>query len=82
MEIACANVCGLHPINEKRNKENILQNFIKELRSDDDKFRNFTRMSVNTFDYVLNVITDRIRKPDSKFRKSIPPTQKLLVTLR
>lgn len=86
MEIACAEDqdkrLWVHPINEKRSKENTLQTFINELRSDDNKFRNFTRMSVTTFDYVLNVISDKIRKRDSRFRKSIPPTQRLFVTLR
>jgi hypothetical protein len=85
VEISCAEDqekrLWVHPINEKRSKENTLQNFINELRSD-NKFRNFTRMSVTTFDYVLNVISDKIRKRDSRFRKSIPPAQRLFVTLR
>jgi hypothetical protein len=88
MEIACAEDrdrrLWVHPINEKRSKENTLQNFINELWSDGNQFRNFTRMSVTTCYCVLNVISDKIRKHDCRFRKStcIPPTQRLFVTVR
>lgn len=87
MEIACdeenqGKRLWVHPINDRRNKYKTLQNFINELRSDVNKFRNFTRMSVTTFDYVLHLIQDKITKRDTTFRRSIPPSQRLLVTLR
>jgi hypothetical protein len=39
----------VYPINEEREKENTLQNFLQELRSDVKKFQNFTRLSIETF---------------------------------
>jgi hypothetical protein len=49
------------PIIEKREKENSLQNFLQELRCDENKFQNFTRLSLETFGFIVNLISDRIR---------------------
>lgn len=72
----------VHRINEKRDRENTLQCFIEELRCDVKKFRNFTRLSTTTFDYILDVISERLRRNDTNYRKSITPEQRLFVTLR
>lgn len=72
----------VHPINEKRIKENTLKKFIAELREDPAKFVNFTRLSPDIFDYVLNSIEDKIRKHDTNLRRSISPEERLIVTLR
>jgi hypothetical protein len=42
----------VHPINEKREKENTLQNFLHKLRYDEKNFQNFTRLSLETFDFI------------------------------
>ncbi|KAL4126781.1 hypothetical protein QTP88_010990 [Uroleucon formosanum] len=68
----------VHPLNLKRTENNTIKCFIHELRNDECKFRNFTRMSTDTFDYILEILNDEIRKPDTNFRKSITPEEKLL----
>jgi len=71
----------IHPLNEKRTTSNLIQCFLRELRNDELKFKNFTRVSSETFDYILKIITEEIQKPDTNFRMSIKPDEKLLVTL-
>lgn len=68
----------VHPINQKRN----IIGFIGELRADQSKFYNYCRMKVSTFDYILQLISPKIQKQNTKFRKSITPEERLLVTLR
>lgn len=72
----------MHEINQKRLENNTILNFLAELREDELKFKNFTRMSSATFDFMLNAIGETIRSQDTNFRKSIAPAEKLLVTLR
>jgi len=55
---------------------------LAELRKDELKFKNFTRMSSTTFDFILNEIGEAIRSQDTNFRQSIAPAEKLLATLR
>lgn len=71
----------VHPLKEKRTKSNLIQSFLCELRNDELKFKNFTRVSSETFNYILKIITEEIQKPDTNFRMSIKPDEKLLVTL-
>jgi hypothetical protein len=52
----------VHPINEKREKESTLQNFLQELPCDDNNFQNFTILSLETFGFIVNLISDRIRR--------------------
>jgi len=72
----------VHEINKKRTENNTIFNFLAELRKDELKFKNFTRMSSTTFDFILNEIGEAIRSQDTNFRQSIAPAEKLLVTLR
>lgn len=67
-----------HPINQKRN----LINFLNELREDEKKFFNFTRMSINSFDYLLELISDKIKRQNTNYRRSVTPAERLLITLR
>lgn len=68
----------VHPINQKRN----LKGFIGELKADPSKFYNYCRMKASTFDYILELISRKIQKKNTKFRTSITPEERLLVTLR
>lgn len=72
----------VHPINEVRSTEKTLIKFITEMRKYEDKFRNYTRMTPNTFDFLLNLIEHRIKKQDTNYRKAVTPEEKLFVTLR
>lgn len=51
------------------------------LRDYPDKFFNYFRMSVDTFDYILEAIQDDIKK-QSNFREVVSPAEKLSITLR
>lgn len=53
----------------------------EELRKDDQKFFEYTRMTQSTFDYILKFIETQLHKY-SNFRECISPQQKLILTLR
>lgn len=72
----------VHPINEVRSLENTLIKFIREIRKYEDKFRNYTRMTPQTFDFLLDLLEERIKKQDTNYRKAVTPEEKLFVTLR
>jgi len=44
----------VHPLNQKCITRNVIVSFICELRSDEKKFKNYTRVSISTFDYTEN----------------------------
>lgn len=54
------------------------------LRLNDQKFHEYTRMSVTTFDYILTKIESRLERTCTNFHLShlISPAEKLIVTLR
>lgn len=72
----------VHPHNQKREAEDTITNLIAELRNYPEKFRNFTRMQSETFDYLLALIENVIAKQNTNFRKSITPGERLFITLR
>ena len=45
-------------------------------------FKNFTRMSVEDFDYLTEAITPYVKRQDTTFRKAISVRERLGVTLR
>ncbi|XP_037933215.1 protein ALP1-like [Teleopsis dalmanni] len=68
-------------MSEFLNKRNcICTPLFKEL--DVKRFHNFCRMSEMDFDKILKLISSKISKEDTKFRKSITPAERLAVTLR
>jgi hypothetical protein len=69
------------PIIEKREKENTLQKFLQELPCDKNTFQNFTRLSLETFDFIVNLISDKIRRKDASYRRRITAEQRLCVTV-
>ncbi|KAG8313148.1 hypothetical protein J6590_010241 [Homalodisca vitripennis] len=69
----------IHPVVVQ--KRNILGHFntlFLELRVDEEKFFNYFRMSVSTFDEVLQKISPQ----DTNMRNCIKPAEMLAVTLR
>ena len=68
---------------QKREESGVVANLLQELRLGDETFyRNFLRMSVTDFDYVLNKVSPLITKQDTLMRRAITPTERLIVTLR
>lgn len=68
----------VHSINKNRN----IEGWIAELRKDPSKFYNYFRMSIPTFDHVLELIKNRIQRQNTNLRKCITPEERLAVTLR
>lgn len=53
-----------------------------DLRKDSSRFFEFLRMSIKTFDYILEKIEHRIQKKATNFKKPISPIERLYLTLR
>ncbi|XP_064462319.1 uncharacterized protein LOC135372778 [Ornithodoros turicata] len=59
-------------------------NLLPGLRRANDEvyYRDFLRMPPRTFDSLLSLVGDRLRKRDTRWRKSIKPDERLAATLR
>lgn len=71
-----------HPIVSERltkGKFVLLHNTLKKYP---DKFFEYHRMSISSFEKLLSKIKDKILKKDTTMRDSITPEEKLAVTLR
>lgn len=65
------------------NSEEVQNVFFNKLLADDEAlFKNFTRMSKEDFDFLLEKVSPIIRKCDTNFRDAIPTYVRLLLTLR
>ncbi|XP_056397868.1 uncharacterized protein LOC130293341 isoform X2 [Hyla sarda] len=53
-----------------------------ELRRHPEKFRDFLRMSVESFDVLLQQVKTRIQCQDNQLRRRVSPEERLIVTLR
>ena len=66
-----------------REEQGAFQNLVKELRENDKKmYKRYFRMNEETFQLLLGKIKALISKEDTKMRKSIPPEERLRITLR
>ena len=56
---------------------------VRELAEEDPKqLKQFLRMSTETFDELLHLVGPAIEKQDTTYKTSIPPEERLAVTLR
>lgn len=53
----------------------------ESLRSNPKKFRNCFRMSIDTFDQILERVHNGLQRKDTKIRECISPPEMLMVTL-
>lgn len=53
-----------------------------QLRSDENAFRQYTRMTPDTFDYILDAIRESCYHCATNFQKPITVEERLLLTLR
>lgn len=73
----------IHPINLGREAFGEFHHLFDELRQDEKKFVEYTRMKMSTFDYILIKIKPLIIKNWTNFNKTpIMCAERLIVTLR
>ncbi|XP_069621601.1 uncharacterized protein [Ranitomeya imitator] len=72
----------LHPIVEVRESRGVYHCLFGELNENQDKYFEYTRMSKDSFRYLLRLVEGAISRQDTQLRKSISPEERLLVTLR
>lgn len=67
----------------KREKEGFCAKLYQELREEDPAlYHNFLRMTFAQFDHLLSLVSPHIIKHDTVMRKSIPASERLVLTLR
>lgn len=72
----------VHPIVEDRVKFGQYQTLYHKLRNYPDKFFQFLRMSVNSFDELLHTIGPIISKSNTIMRRSISSEERLVMCIR
>ena len=72
----------VHPIVGRRPAQGDYEHLYMELRQDEQKFREYFRLSVDQFDWVLDKVKAQIEKQDTFWRKAISPGACLAICLR
>ncbi|GBN46829.1 hypothetical protein AVEN_51539-1 [Araneus ventricosus] len=72
----------VHPINQKREQIGIFHTLLKELQKDENKFFNFFRMTIPSFNELHQRLKTKILRKNSKMRNSITSEERLALTLR
>lgn len=72
----------VHPINQRRSDAGIFHTLYEQLRSDEDKFFNYFRMSTASFDELHEKLRSAISHQNTKMRNSITSVERLAVALR
>ncbi|XP_037869966.2 uncharacterized protein LOC119629131 [Bombyx mori] len=72
----------IHPLTSRRFEKGFFQKKYNILREHPEKFFNYFRMSVASFDKILHNVRPYITFMDTKFRKCISTEERLSVTLR
>lgn len=70
---------------QKRSSDGCQQKIMEEFRTVADQqflFKNFLRMDDETFTELVRLVTPMIQKETTNMRDSIPPSERLAVTLR
>jgi len=74
---------GVHPIIKKRgNFDAFYYTLFDELRDDANKFLNYFRMSVSSFDGLHRRLKESLQRRNSKMRNCIQPAEMLAVVIR
>ncbi|KAM4053373.1 uncharacterized protein ACNLHF_006064 isoform 1-T1 [Anomaloglossus baeobatrachus] len=71
----------VHPLILERTSKGHFAVLYQDLRRYEDKFKQFCRLSIQSFDNLLAIVGDDLRKQDTIMRKSIA-AERLLITLR
>ncbi|XP_044160431.1 protein ALP1-like [Bufo gargarizans] len=72
----------VHPITSARIRRGVFETLFPELRNYPDKFFNYLRMTVESFDDLLQRVSPHIQRQDTTFRRCVSPAERLLLTIR
>jgi len=64
-----------HPVIQKREEFDAFETLFDELRDDENKFFNYFRMSVSSFDELHSRLKESLQRRNSKIRNSIQPVK-------
>lgn len=74
---------SVHPINTERTQYGEYYHLFKQLRRDPERFFQYTRMTEDTFNYILEKVEHRLTKNWCNLhRQPILPEERLVITLR
>ncbi|CAH1998916.1 unnamed protein product [Acanthoscelides obtectus] len=71
---------AVHPYNNERSRK--CPKFLEDIRKHPDKFFEYYRMSIASFDELLGALRPLITKQETSFKKPISAKERLTVTLR
>ncbi|GFO35904.1 hypothetical protein PoB_006240900 [Plakobranchus ocellatus] len=72
----------VHPIFQPRETFGEYHHLMQQVLSDDEKCLAYIRMRPDTFKTLLEMIGPHIEKRTTNFRKPLPATERLVITLR
>lgn len=72
----------VHPLIENRENSKKFLVFFNDLRKYPEKFFDYYRMSINSFDELLQKVRESISKNYTQLRNPITPEERLTVTIR
>ena len=71
-----------HPINALRDEFGEYHHLFQELKCYPVRFKEYTRMNINTFDILLSILKDDLSKQETNWRKPIYAEERLVITVR
>ncbi|PIO13041.1 hypothetical protein AB205_0216580 [Aquarana catesbeiana] len=72
----------IHPIIANRDNRGQFWAMYENLCVFEDKFFNYTRMLIASFDELLCLVYIHLERQNTSYRRSISPTERLIITLR
>jgi len=72
----------VHPLIRNRENSGKFLTLYNDLRKYPEKFFDYYRMSINSFDELLKIVREPLSKSYTQFRNPIIPEERLTVTLR
>lgn len=72
---------GMHPINKRRRSLGEYPHLLPQLKGGSDRFFEYTRMSIQMFDFILNKLKPSLEKKRPGLRQQVQPEERLVVTL-
>lgn len=73
---------SVHDVNKSRSTDGEYHHLFHQLKAYPDRFHSYTRMSLNTFDYILKKVESKLSKAWCNLHNPILPEERLVVTLR